>query len=70
MLKGKHYGKVENQNMIKGLGVPGESTFNFKYDGQVKVIVKMTVEQIFERFEDYSHMIIKERCISGRRTRL
>lgn len=29
--------------------------------------LKMTVEQIFERFEDVSHMIIRARCLSGRR---
>lgn len=56
--------------MIKGLGVPGESRFNFKYDCQVKLIVKMTVEQIFERSENVNHMINKERYVSGRRTSL
>lgn len=56
--------------MIKGSGVPGESSFNFKYDGQVRLTVKMKVVQIFERFKDVNHMIIRERCVSGRRTRL
>lgn len=39
----------------------------FKYDSQLRHGVKITGEQIFETFEEVSHMIISERCVPGKR---